>query len=104
MEIFIIWFGLSLIAGYVGGNKGHSGVAFFLLSLILSPLIGLVWAIVAKDIREENALKGGDMKKCPSCAELIKSEAIKCKHCGETFSQDKNDEQLNNLINTVKSK
>lgn len=24
-------------------------------------------------------------KKCPSCAELVKEEAIKCKHCGHNF-------------------
>lgn len=26
-----------------------------------------------------------DTKKCPACAEIIKFEATKCKHCGETF-------------------
>lgn len=27
-----------------------------------------------------------DEKKCPFCAELIKSEAVKCKHCGSTLA------------------
>jgi hypothetical protein len=80
--ILVIWIALSLLAGYVGGNKGHSGVAFFFLSLILSPLIGLVWALVAKDINNEVALKKGDLKKCLHCAELVQLEATRCKHCG----------------------
>lgn len=57
MEIFVIWLGLSLIAGYVGGKKGHSGFAFFLLSFLLTPLIGLTWALVAGDINEKTPLK-----------------------------------------------
>ncbi|MBF4338055.1 zinc ribbon domain-containing protein, partial [Vibrio anguillarum] len=30
-----------------------------------------------------------DEKKCPDCAELIKEEAIKCKHCGHEFKARK---------------
>lgn len=83
MEIFLFWFFLSCIAGYVGGNKGHSGFGFFLLSLFLSPLIGLTWALVVKDKSAEQELKAGTNKKCHACAEIIKSEAYKCRFCGE---------------------
>lgn len=34
---------------------------------------------------EVEGLIGKDQKKCPSCAESIKLEALKCKHCGEIF-------------------
>jgi len=29
-----------------------------------------------------------DERTCPSCAEIIKIQAIKCKHCGEVFDKD----------------
>lgn len=29
-----------------------------------------------------------DVKKCSYCAEIIKAEAIKCKHCGENLVEE----------------
>jgi uncharacterized membrane protein YeaQ/YmgE (transglycosylase-associated protein family) len=80
--IFIFWLVFSGLVGYLASTKGRSGFGYFLLSAILSPLIGLFAVLILKDINEENSIQLGTMKKCQYCAEIIKSEAVKCKHCG----------------------
>jgi hypothetical protein len=42
-----VWLGLCGLVGWLAARNGRSGVLFFLLSLILSPLIGLVIALIA---------------------------------------------------------
>ncbi len=40
---------------------------------------------VAKEV-ERQAIQLGDMKKCSTCAELVKAEAVKCRFCGEALA------------------
>ncbi len=85
MLIFIGWLLLSILVGVYAHNKGRTGFVFFLLSIIASPLIGFLFALLAKPIPkniERAQLAGGDLKKCPYCAEVVKREAKVCKHCG----------------------
>jgi hypothetical protein len=40
----VIWIALSAGVGLVAGARGHSAGAYFAISLILSPLIGIIAA------------------------------------------------------------
>lgn len=83
--VFVWWLALSFIAGIIAGKKGRSAVGFFFLSVFLSPLIGILAAAGARRndrAIDEAKIESGEFKKCPYCAESVRHEAVKCKHCG----------------------
>lgn len=88
IEWIILYFGLSALAGIVAARKGRSGIGFFLLALMLSPLIGLLAAAIARpaDVRAQALVRAGyrskTWRKCPSCAEIVRREARVCRFCG----------------------
>ena len=79
------------LAGWIGKTKGKAGVGFALGALL--GLLGLIIVWVMKPteeftIKQEEEAKAlrGYVRTCPHCAEEIKQEAKKCKHCGSNLA------------------
>lgn len=53
MEIALGWLVLSVLVAVLAGSRGRSTVGFFLLSLFLSPLIGLLVLLVVRNLAAE---------------------------------------------------
>lgn len=88
LTILVLGALIGLIPAAIANSKGHSffwwwvfGAAMFIIAL---PAVLLVKTDAAK--LEQRQLADGTMKRCPYCAELVKQEAIVCKHCGRELT------------------
>ena len=85
-----IWLLSGIVSAVVATNKGRSGCSWFLLGFLLGPLGLILSFAVSKNqvALEQRLVQRGEMQYCPYCAELVRAEAIKCRHCGENFGED----------------
>jgi zinc-ribbon domain len=67
----VLWCGVNAVVGYFIGKRKYVIWASIIVSILFGP-IG--WLIAV--------LNSGKLRKCPFCAELVKPEAVVCKHCG----------------------
>ncbi|MEO5702705.1 MAG: hypothetical protein ABIQ54_02250 [Gammaproteobacteria bacterium] len=81
------WIVGSLIAALIAAYKHRSGLGFMLLSLLLSPIIGILGALLVLpnelSLARRKLIKENS-KRCGECAEAIKPEARICRYCHST--------------------
>lgn len=84
MLLIFAYLSFAVVAGIIAGSRGRSGFGYFALSLVVSPLIGIILAVALPNLRPsiERAAELADTRDCPHCAERIKKAASICRFCG----------------------
>jgi len=90
MEVLIVWLVLAVLVGVLAQSRGRTGFGWFMVSVMLSPLLGLLIVLVIenKTATRRMAALVGEMPsdtthtRCPECREWVRRDARKCKHCG----------------------
>ena len=77
MELFLIWFFCSVIAGLIGAKKG-AGCSGLFVGFLLGPL-GIIIALIMS----------GNRIKCPYCKKEIDPKAMKCPYCQSDITEKK---------------
>lgn len=84
--LLVIWFGGALVVGVIATTRNRSGFAWFVLALLLSPvLMGLLVALVPRGDSGRDAFTAETHRHCPQCREVVRVDARRCKHCHSTI-------------------
>jgi hypothetical protein len=99
---FILWLVLAFVVAAGAKNRGRSYGLFFMLSILLSPLIS---AFIMLVLGEKISIPGQQVnntyspsqrsinqteKKCKSCGSIVSVDFRKCPNCGSYDFSDKN--------------
>lgn len=96
MIYVITWAAFAMAVGMFAGSRGRSGFGWFVLSMLISPLLGFIFCAVSSNLKVDAALKLAKDAvpsekthvRCPRCAEFVLPQATVCKHCSATLTPD----------------
>lgn len=80
----VLWLLCGIAAAVVYANKGRSAIAALLVGLLLGPVGVLLALLTPTDTAalERRQVARGELRRCPACAELVRPDAARCRHCG----------------------
>ncbi|WP_207205560.1 zinc ribbon domain-containing protein [Serratia sp. 1D1416] len=75
---------LGLITAFIAQSKGRSFAGWWVYGFLLF-IVAIIHVLIIPSERKYSTtspLSSGESRDCPYCAEPIKRQASKCKHCG----------------------
>lgn len=88
--IVLFWLVLAVIVGVAANTRGRSGIGWFVLAAIISPLLAglLALALPGRKTRREVEDEIATLRACPHCAEAIRREATICRWCHQAVTPE----------------
>ena len=86
-----IWVILCVLLGILATSLNRSGILFFLLSLIVSPLISAILLMAMGKKKESGGTTGAPKLRCPKCNTINNPQARYCSGCGVQIVGPKTD-------------
>ncbi len=93
MWIGFFWFIFSIACAVFASNRGRSALGWFVIAMLASPLLALLFLAVTKDLSQSAkpaAPTESSHVRCQACAEWVLPQAAVCKHCGAALPTQAN--------------
>lgn len=95
MELLIGWVLFAVVVAIIARNRRRDPVGWFILSVVISPLLSLILVLALGPPALPSVRRGGKMteaeKSCPRCAEMVRANAVICRFCGHEFEPGRDD-------------
>lgn len=74
--ILVVWIVGAIVVAMIARSRGLNAGGYILLSILLSPLIGIIFVLLAKPASTERRAP------CWQCKEQVVEGATQCRFCG----------------------